>query len=87
MNTISAGDFTVELDITKPMYDEYLSEFYQPTGSKMKEEHSGQIYSPALYLKKFLTEEIGIMLTKSYINRLEREKVHELEHNRGKAKK
>jgi hypothetical protein len=69
MNTISAGDFTVELDITKPMYDEFLSEFYEPTGSKMKEEKSGQTYSPALYMKKFLSEEIGSMLTKSYINR------------------
>jgi hypothetical protein len=87
MNTISAGDFTVELDITQTMYKEFLSEFYEPTGSKMNEEKSGQIYSPALYLKKYLSEEIGRMLTLSYINRLEREKEHELEHSRGKPKK
>jgi hypothetical protein len=73
MNTISAGDFTVELDITQPMYNEFLSDFYEPTGKKMKEEASGQTYSPALYLKKFLSDEIGIMLTKSYLNRLDRE--------------
>ena len=41
MNTISAGDFTVELDITKSMYEEFLTEFYEPTGSKIKEEKSG----------------------------------------------
>lgn len=73
MNTISAGDFTVELDITKEMYDDYMENFYNPTGSKLTEEKSGEIYSPALYLKKHLSEEVGRMLTNSYLNRKKKE--------------
>jgi hypothetical protein len=66
VNTISAGDFTVELDITEEMYQDYLDNFYNPIGSKMVEAKSGETYSPALYLKKYLMEEIGSMLTKTY---------------------
>jgi hypothetical protein len=66
VNTISAGDFTVEMDITQEMYDEYLREFYEPTGSKLREGYSGQFYSPALYFKRYLSEEIGRILTESY---------------------
>lgn len=73
MNTISAGDFTVELDITKDMYDEFIENFYNPIGSKEREEKSGDLYSPALYLKKYLSQEVGNMLTKSYQNRKARE--------------
>lgn len=69
MNTISAGDFTVELDITPEMYQDYMDNFYTPIGSKEKEEKSGEFYSPALYLKKYLTKEVGDMLTASYKNR------------------
>jgi hypothetical protein len=69
IHTISAGDFTVELDITKEMYDDFIDNYYNPIGSKMKEELSGETYSPALYLKKYLSEEIGKMLTKSYKHR------------------
>ena len=63
MNTISAGDFTCELDITKGMYQEFLENFYEPIGSKINDE-SGRPYTPALYLKKHLTEEISRILTK-----------------------
>jgi hypothetical protein len=73
MNTISAGDFTVELDITAEMYQDFMENFYEPIGSKLKEEKSGETYSPALYLKKHLSEEVGQMLTKSYLNRKKRE--------------
>jgi hypothetical protein len=55
MNTISAGDFTVELDITAEMYQDYMENFFEPIGSKQKEEKSGETYSPALYLKKHLS--------------------------------
>jgi len=73
MNTISAGDFTVELDITKEMYENYMENFYNPIGKKMKEEKSGEVFSPALYLKHHLSKEVGDMLTKSYLNRKKRE--------------
>jgi hypothetical protein len=64
VNTVSAGDFTVELNISKKMYDFFLDEHYNTVGVKTKEE-SGDTYSQALYLKKFLTEEIGRMLSNS----------------------
>jgi hypothetical protein len=32
MSTITAGDFTVEMDITKKMYDHYLKKYYLPKG-------------------------------------------------------
>lgn len=63
MNTISAGDFAAELDITKDMYDYFLDNFYEPFGSRLTDE-CGKIYSPALYLKKHLSDEISRILTK-----------------------
>jgi len=64
VNTISAGDFTVELSINRTMWSYFLEEHYDPIGSKMKEE-SGDFYSQSLYLKKHLSDEIGRMLTRS----------------------
>ena len=37
MNTISAGDFTAELDITKEMYEDFLDNQYEPFGSREKD--------------------------------------------------
>jgi len=64
VNTITASDFTVELDITRKMWDDYLNNHYNPIGSK-EEEDSGQLHSPALYLKKLLSEEISEILTET----------------------
>jgi hypothetical protein len=64
INTVSAGDFTVEINISSKMYNYFLDEHYNTVGFKTKEE-SGDTYSPALYLKKHLSEEIGRMLTNS----------------------
>ena len=63
VNTISAGDFTVELSINRKMWAHFLEEHYEPIGSKLKEE-SGDYFSKALYLKKHLSDEIGRMLTR-----------------------
>jgi hypothetical protein len=57
------------------MYDYFLDEHYNTVGCKLKEE-SGELYSHALYLKKFLSEEIAKILTKS----LERK------HNKGERR-
>lgn len=72
VNTISAGDFTVELSINRNMYKEFIDNFYDPIGSKTKEE-SGDVYSQALYLKKFLTDEVERMLTRALKYRKDRD--------------
>jgi hypothetical protein len=82
MNTISAGDFTAELDITKEMYEDFLDNQYEPFGSREKDQN-GKIYSPALYLKKYLSEELSRILTSQLKNRIESDTVN----NRGKKKK
>lgn len=55
MNTITASDFTVEMNISKEMYQYYLDNEYEPRG-KDEIDASGEKYSPALYLKKHLAE-------------------------------
>ena len=68
INTVSAGDFTVEINISTAMYNFFLDEHYNTVGVNTKEE-SGENYSPALYLKKHLSEEISRMLTNSLKHR------------------
>ena len=64
MSTITAGDFTVELDISKDMYKYYLRQHYEFKGKDLEEEDGGgEKYSSALYLKKHLSEEISRILT------------------------
>ena len=85
---VGTGDFTVEFDINQKMYEYFLNEFYNPIGSKEKEE-SGDFYSPALYLKKHLTEEIGRALTKSLKERHAKEAAedggHQAHHHKQKT--
>ena len=53
MNTISAGDFTVELDITAEMYQDYMENFFEPIGSKQKEEKEDDaLLSPRILIRK-----------------------------------
>jgi hypothetical protein len=70
MNTISAGDFTVEMDISKKMYEDFMDNVFEPIGSRQTDEH-GKLYSPALYLKKYLSEEVSRILTNSMKFRLD----------------
>jgi hypothetical protein len=44
------------------MYEDFLENQYEPFGSREKDQN-GKIYSPALYLKKYLSEEISRILT------------------------
>jgi hypothetical protein len=46
------------------MYEFFMEEHFEPVGSKLKSDN-GDFYSPALYLKKHLSEEVSRMLTKS----------------------
>ena len=48
MNTITAGDFTVELDINNTQWKKFLTEIYT---DEIKEN-----YSQALYFKHYLKE-------------------------------
>lgn len=66
MNTITAGDFTVEMDISEDMYKYFIKNWYDPKGCELYEEGGNEKYSPALYLKKHLTDEISEMLTKAF---------------------
>ena len=50
MNTITAGDFTVELDINNTQWKKFLTEIYT---DEIKEN-----YSQALYFKHYLKEQI-----------------------------
>lgn len=84
LKTITAGDFTVEFDITREMYETFLMDIYEPTGKHEKEE-SGEPYSPALYLKKYLAERVSEILTESLKWKLDNDK-HEGKRNRKQVK-
>lgn len=73
--TITAGDFTCEMDITPKMWRYYLDVIYEEQVVKTGlQEESGELYSPALYLKKHLNQEIKRILTASLKYRTEKEK-------------
>ena len=70
MNTVTASDFTVELDISKAMWTKFQEDYYEPklaTGNL--KEVDGSEMSQALYLKKHLTTEIGRILSDARENR------------------
>jgi len=53
--TITAGDFTCEMDITPAMWNYFKDVVYENEVVKVGlKEESGELYSPALYLKKHL---------------------------------
>jgi len=64
MNTITASDFTVELDINKDMWIKFQTDYYEPKrkAGKLKEEDGSEM-SQALYLKQHLTSEMGRIMT------------------------
>lgn len=62
MNTITASDFTVELDISRSMWDYFEKQLWETKGINLKEE-DGEPYSKALYLKKHLKTELDRILT------------------------
>lgn len=72
LKTITAGDFTVEYDITEQMYRTFLKDNYEKDGKNQKEE-SGDFYSPALYLKKYLGEKVGEIISESVKYNLEKD--------------
>ena len=55
INTITAGDYTVQMDINRSMWDFFIDEIY-PSRYKGK-------FSPGLAFKKYLIEEIQNLMT------------------------
>jgi len=54
------------MDISHDMWDKFHAEIYPKVErDDIREEASGELFSPALYLKKYLAEEIGKRLTES----------------------
>ena len=84
LKTITAGDFTVEYDITADMYKDYLLDIYEHIGKKEKEE-SGDSYSPALYLKKYLAQRVEEILSESIKWKLEHDSHHDPKGHRKKV--
>lgn len=58
LSTVTANDFTCELDISQRAYDDFLKNEYYPKGQKDNT-------SPALFLKAYLREKIEHILSKN----------------------
>lgn len=76
--TITAADFTIEMDITDEMYENFLFNEYKDHGDQ-KTEESGHKYSSALYLKKYLQEQIEELLNNDHEYNLNKHKNDEKE--------
>jgi hypothetical protein len=93
ISTITASDFTVELDISPKAYLDFLENEYDPKGkgksagkdivAKNTEENKEQYYSPAYYLKYYLKTKVESILN-SYMTR--RAEIVERKKNIKKAK-
>lgn len=62
VKTVTASDFTVEYEITKDMYDDFIDNVYTPIYSKQQEVINGQptgnLYSRGLALKAYIAKEV-----------------------------
>ena len=69
MSTITAGDFTVEMDITAKMWQFFLDNHYEAEGAT--DEYDGSTLLPAaLQLKNHLSHKMTAMISKSMHARL-----------------
>lgn len=60
VKTVTVQDYTVEMDISNEMWQDFLDNHYE----KQREKPSKERMSQALYLKQYLTSQIGVILTK-----------------------
>lgn len=74
VSTVTVQDYTVEMDITNVMWEEFESNFYE---RHKNEEEKTKRMSKALYLKKYLISKIGEILTHYNENHYIHEKDHE----------
>lgn len=58
MDTVTASDFTVELDISQEAYQDFLQNHYKP---KIKHDER----SPAMYLKEYLKVKVDHLLSRN----------------------
>lgn len=70
-DVITAADFSIEMEITDEMYTSYLENQYDAFG-KDEIEESGNKYSSALYLKKYLKKNIEELLDEVHQYKLEK---------------
>lgn len=71
-DVITAADFTIEMEITDEMYASYLENQYHGQGENEIED-SGNKYSSALYLKKYLKNDIQELLDEVHKYKLEKD--------------
>lgn len=87
IKTITASDFTVEYEISKDMYDDFLSNQY-PNYMNQQEVinnvPTGNNYSAGLALKSYITKEVQQLLSDSL--KASRENLEEFERRHGKGK-
>jgi hypothetical protein len=69
------------MDITPAMWTYFKDVIYEEQVVKTGlQEESGEMFSPALYLKKHLNQEIGRILTESFLHRTKDERDHHIVH-------
>ena len=78
INTVTAGDFTVEMDITKKMWIDFETNIWPTSFGKLT--GYGKQFSKALFLKSYLTDEISRILTLYKEARLAEEQKVETSH-------
>lgn len=76
MSTVTASDFTVELDISREAYQDFLQNHYRP---KVKNNER----SPAMYLKEYLKVKVDHLLSMN----LQRKGLEMIEKRRKKEEK
>jgi len=76
INTVTAGDYTVEMNISTNMYKSFLSNQFEEVKDE-KDEHGNPKWSRALYLKKYLTDEVATVLNQYQKDRKEADPHHD----------
>ena len=69
INTVTAGDYTVEMDITSKMYQSFLDNQFEEVRD-IKDENGNFKWTRALCLKDYLVKEVAKVLTQYQKDRL-----------------
>lgn len=75
------------MDINEEMYEYFIKTEYDPTGCNLVEEGGNDTYSPALYLKKHLSDQISEILTNALKHRTKYNEENQSENQNKKDKK
>lgn len=80
VQTVTASDYTVEMDITSSMWEDFLANQFAAVRDE-KDENGRAKWSQALYLKQYLHDRIGEILTEFAKNRARENAEHKDEHS------